>query len=155
MCAIENTGFSILRCFLWVPPYVPSRPGPRRRRIVLSRRQDFRRERGWRLYIPNRFLSPVVVVLVLDIDAIHCLRVIDVQHPRLYNSRNVNPRSSSSERAYTKEPMALGERTIGLNEVIDEFPTVMVEDLEHVPCRHRAGSALTNSNFSRYLTHLK
>ena len=41
MCAPENTGLSILRCFLWMAPYVPRSPGPRSRRTMLLGRQIF------------------------------------------------------------------------------------------------------------------
>ena len=38
--------------------------------------------------IPDCFFSSVVVVLVLDVDAMHGLRVVNVQHPRLQNMVN-------------------------------------------------------------------
>ena len=33
--------------------------------------------------LPADFLPPIVTVLVLDVDTVHRLRVVDVQHPRL------------------------------------------------------------------------
>ena len=88
--------------------------------------------------MPDCFLSPVVIVLVFDVDAMHSLRVIDVQHPRLYNMVNGRSTKPCSGKTYTEEALNLGKWTVGLDKILNEMPTVVVEDLEHAPCRRNS-----------------